>query len=133
MIENVEELCAELNRELFVDFYVLGCRDIRVEEARTSQRIPPCIAECAGGLQGVTIRIEPQRHRPDDGLVVASRIRNTVQSKRRVIGSVIWTRCTSRQKSGAVEPRIHVERHAAVCAQNSADLPAFHYAISLER
>src|SRR5579859_4959834 len=121
MIEQIEELCAELNLKLFSDIGVLENGEIEIHQSRTDQGIAPVVANDGP--------VRSNRERREASIIqvhhsLAPEIRNVGIAAGHTIGKGPWI--------GAVLPKIicrrdHSERSSRARSHNQSNLPSFTY------
>src|SRR5207245_5012584 len=119
VVEDVEELAAELHPELFGNLGVLQHREVQLRQAGTEQRVPSEIAEGTGRLDGEASRIEPSVYLTHVHLASAN---------------VVGTRRGGRNVAIAQQIKSITDRkrESAVPGHCSGELPALHYTVPVE-
>ena len=127
-VRKVEELSTELRVEPLGDLRILQNCKVKVNETRPQERIPSGIAERASGLQREAGTVDPlgldDTCGPED---LFSHVRIATRS------DVRTGRCYVIVKPSLIETITDAERRAALRGKDSAQPPAFHEAVSVER
>ena len=119
VIEDVEELRAELNPELFRDLGILRQSEVCVVEMRTSHGIPTQVAERSDGRHRKCGRVKPTSWSPQDGIVRETWID-------------IGTGTNGIPKPTRVNPIDNRQWQTRGGAQDATELPAFDGPVAVE-
>src|SRR5215510_13025627 len=124
MIGGVEKLRPELNVQFLRNLGVFHHREIEIEEARPPDRVPRHIANRAGSLQDIAVRIEPP-------VRIAKHAIRITSCGGRIVRTISHYPSQTRP-GGESEAGLDIDRSAAVSAQDSAQLPSFDELVSAE-
>src|SRR5262245_66494599 len=119
-----EKLRPGLKGQVLRDPGVPQHREIEIEEARPSDRVPRHIAQCAGSLQDIAARIEPP-------IRIAQRAIRITSCGAGIVRTISYYPSQTRP-GGESEAGLDIDWSTAVGAQDSDQLPSFDNTVSAE-